>query len=213
MHVLLTDRLVCPRCGPPFGLILLAHRVVERRVVEGALGCPNCRESYPVEDGVADLRPPPRRPLDGPAPSPTPPEDAGSAGEEATRLGALLGVTEGPGEIVLAGPPARLAPDLAALLEEIEVVAVGSPPPPLEERPGVSRLVIGPGLPFFGGVLRGVALGGEAAGALLDEAARAVSRSGRVVVFDAPAGTMDRLVEKGFHPLLDEGGIVVAGRV
>jgi len=36
----------------------------ERRVYEGGLGCRNCREVYPVEGGVADLRVVPRRQVD-----------------------------------------------------------------------------------------------------------------------------------------------------
>ena len=60
MNVALTDHLVCPRCGPPFGLILLAHEVRDRRVRRGEFGCANCRDRFPVEDGFGDLRPPPR---------------------------------------------------------------------------------------------------------------------------------------------------------
>ncbi|HWK89996.1 MAG TPA: Trm112 family protein, partial [Longimicrobium sp.] len=56
MHILLTDLLTCPRCGPEHGLVLLADRIEERRVVRGRLGCPNCRETYPVAGTVADLR-------------------------------------------------------------------------------------------------------------------------------------------------------------
>ncbi len=61
----LVDHLVCPRCGPPFGLVLLAHDVRDRRVRRGEFGCPNCRDRFPVEDGFGDLRPPPRRELPG----------------------------------------------------------------------------------------------------------------------------------------------------
>ena len=32
MHILLTDALTCPRCGPDFGLIVLAEGVEDRRV-------------------------------------------------------------------------------------------------------------------------------------------------------------------------------------
>ena len=60
MNVALTDHLVCPRCGPPFGLVLLARDVRDRRVREGEFGCPNCRDRFPVEGGFGDLRPPPR---------------------------------------------------------------------------------------------------------------------------------------------------------
>ena len=62
MNVSLTDHLVCPRCGPPFGLVLLARDVRDRRVRQGEFGCPNCRDGFPVVGGFGDLRPPPRRP-------------------------------------------------------------------------------------------------------------------------------------------------------
>ena len=56
MELSLTDLVTCPRCGPTYGLILIPDEVRERRVVSGLLGCPNCRERYGVEAGVADLR-------------------------------------------------------------------------------------------------------------------------------------------------------------
>ena len=56
MYILLTDALTCPRCGPDFGLLVLADRMAERRVIEGALGCANCRSSYPIRNAAADLR-------------------------------------------------------------------------------------------------------------------------------------------------------------
>src|SRR5690606_33440071 len=112
MHVLLTDRLTCPRCGPAFGLILLAERAEERRVQKGVLGCPNCRDSFPIDDGFGDVRAPPRRGVPaglagGPDPRPT---DAA----ESERLAALLGVAEGPGTLALVGGPARHGEALAA---------------------------------------------------------------------------------------------------
>ena len=51
MHILLTDALTCPRCGPEHGLILLADAIEERRVVSGKLGCPNCRTTFPIAGG------------------------------------------------------------------------------------------------------------------------------------------------------------------
>lgn len=210
MHILLTDRLTCPRCGPEFGLILLADRVEDRRVHEGTLGCPNCRDRFPVTEGFGDLRAPPRPEL-------TAPDDAGPAassdiGEEAVRLGALLGVAEGPGHLALLGPVARLARPLTDLLEDVEVVAVWEGMRNEEERAGVSRIVAGPGLPFYSRTLRGVALPGSEAGRWLHEAARVVASMGRVVVDDAPEGTLGRLESAGLTPVLDESGVVVAAR-
>ena len=56
MYLPLTDILTCPRCGPTTGLILLAERLEGRRVQSGRLGCPACRSSFPIDDGVARLR-------------------------------------------------------------------------------------------------------------------------------------------------------------
>ena len=54
MYILLTDALTCPRCGPEFGLLVLADRMEERRVIEGRLGCANCRSAFPIRDAAAD---------------------------------------------------------------------------------------------------------------------------------------------------------------
>ncbi|MBW3533907.1 MAG: hypothetical protein KY453_01605 [Gemmatimonadetes bacterium] len=118
MNVLLTDRLSCPRCGPEFGLILLAERTEKRRVLEGRMGCPNCRDRFPVSRGFGDLRAPPRSAL-------PPVESLDAPPAEATeRLRALLGVAEGPGNLALVGPVVAHAAGLAQRTPETEVVAV-----------------------------------------------------------------------------------------
>ena len=216
MHLLLTDRLTCPRCGPEFGLVLRADDIEDRRVLQGFLGCPNCREKYPVARGVADLRPPPRRPMTasdpdagdaqrglGPDPTPDP--------AETVRLAALLGVTEGPGTVLVAGKAAAHAGSLAALLSGVEVVALDVGPTP-EVTPGVSRLLSDGRIPFYSGTLRAVALSGACAEALIDEAVRAVSRAGRVVLIDAFEGGVDRLRGQQLEILVDEEGTVVGQR-
>ncbi len=198
MHVLLTDRLSCPRCGPEFGLILLADRVEERRVLEGLLGCSNCRDRFPVSGGFADLRTPPREPLEGEA-APAPPDDA-----VAERLQALLGVAEGPGQIVVVGPAAVHAPALARRTPDVEVVAVSPALAGAEEAPRVSRLAARPGLPFFPRTFRGVVLSGDASPRLLDEAVRVLAPGARVVVLDAGEEVRARLEAAGVTPLLDD---------
>lgn len=52
MHLTLTDKLTCPRCGPDSGLILLADRIRDRRVLEGSLDCADCMERYPIRGGL-----------------------------------------------------------------------------------------------------------------------------------------------------------------
>lgn len=240
MHLLLTDRLTCPRCGPDFGLILLADVVEDRRVLEGMLGCSNCREQYPVREGFADLRPPPRGPLpevgEGAGGAPAGGEsggpeveaggpDAGAAEGadywESLRLAALLGIEKGPGFALVYGPASRAASRIAGMVEELEVVAAWTRAATWEEESGVSRLTTSLPLPFYPGTLRGAILspegpaGGEGLeGALeeglLEEAVRAVLPGGRVVVLDAPPGTRERLEEGGCEVLLEEQGVVVA---
>lgn len=204
MHLLATDVLTCPRCGPRFGLILLADRLERRRVLAGRLGCSNCRSAYPIMDGFAELRPGgATQPLAAPAPG----DEEGSI-----RLAALLGLTEGRGLVLLIGSLARWAPGVAAAVDGVEVLALDGRLRGWTEQGGVSRLGAFPGLPFFDRSLRGVALGGEEAVGLLDEAARVVAPLGRLLIDGASAGTEARLTAAGLEVLAAEDGILVAGR-
>ena len=219
MHLLLTDRLSCPRCGPDFGLILLAHEVRNRRVLFGELGCSNCREAYPVEDGFGDLRAPPRPPLpelqEGGAPTapdPTPAPPSGVSQDEAVRIAALMGVMEGPGTLLLQGPAASHAETIARMVGGVEVVALDPAARSRPEEEGVSRMVAGPGFPFFSSALRAVTLSGPTADRLMGEAARVLVPGGRVVVLDAVSGTRERLEGGGVRILLEEAGVVVGLR-
>lgn len=214
MHILLTDALTCPRCGPDFGLILLAERTEERRVVSGHLGCPNCRSQFPIRGRVADLR----VGSSASAESTDPPRSAGGGegdGEAAVRLAALMGLAGASGLALVAGPGARHASAISALVPELETIAVsdeadvaGSADAAGE--PGVSRVrASGPGLPFRGG-LRAAALTGGADDAHLREALRVLAPGARLVVDPAPADAAGRLRGLGAEVLLDEDGVVVA---
>jgi hypothetical protein len=208
VHLLLTDRLTCPRCGPRFGLILLARQVVDRRVLEGTLGCPNCRDGFDVRGGFGDLRAPPRGPLpEGRAGDPAP-----SAPADVERLAALLGVAEGPGTLALVGEPARLAPALVEVVPGVEVAAVDADLDRWAEVPRVSRLVSRPGLPFFDQTLRGVAVDGTLGSGWIREAARTVARLSRVVVTSAPEDGVRDLRQAGLNVLAAEAGTIVAAR-
>ena len=207
MHLFLTDRLACPRCGPDFGLILFADLVQDQRVLDGRLGCPNCREQYPLKDGFGDLRISPRPPLEAPDPGggdgPTDPE-------ETLRLAASLGVTSGPGTILLQGPVSRYAGALAGLVGGIEVVAMDPGGMGREEAEGVSRMVATTGIPFFSGSFRGVMISGGVRERDLDEAARVVAPRSRVVVLDGFQGAGEYLKALGLQVLLDKDGVLVA---
>lgn len=227
MHLLITDRLSCPRCGPGFGLILRADRMEDRQVLEGLLGCPNCRDGFPVVDGFADLRAPPRDEpgpgLVGPPPVEPTARDEGRPGPEgsevdedeamrAERLVALLGVVGGPGMVALVGEPARLASEVAAALPELLVVAVDADLRLWPEQPDVSRLMSGPGLPLFDSSLRAIAVDGRLGSGWLAEAARVVPPRARVVVLHAPADVASALAAAGLRVLAEQGKTVVAAR-
>jgi len=208
VHLLLTDRLTCPRCGPRFGLILLARSVVDRRVLEGTLGCPNCRDGFEVHDGFGDLRAPPRGTLPpGRAGDPRPADPV-----DVERLAALLGVVDGPGTLALVGEPSRLAIGLVRLIPGVEVAAVDADLARWPEAPGVSRLAAWPGLPFFDGTLRGAAVDGTLGTSWVREACRAISRLARVVVTSAPEDARALLEESGLNVLAAEAGTIVGAR-
>ncbi len=210
MQLLLTDRLTCPRCGPTFGLILLADRLFDRRVHEGLLGCPNCRDSFEISSGFADLRAPPRGEV-APGLAGT---DFGPWGDDEAeaRLVALLGVERGPGTIALVGRPARAGRAVAAAVENVQIVALDADTRSWPESDGVSRLVAAPGLPFFSSILRGVVVDGELGNGILFEATRVVARRCRVVVVNASGNAAAILEEGGLSILAEEAGTVVAAR-
>lgn len=232
MHLLLVDRLTCPRCGPPFGLILRADRMEGRQVLEGVLGCPNCRDAFPVVQGFADLRAPPRDALgaglavggpvgvagsrDGGGGAPEADASTRGAGADGAelveRLVALLGIVGGPGTVALVGEPAVLAPEVAAALPEVQVVAVDPEARHWPEAASVSRLVSAPGLPFFDSMLRAVAVDGRLGPSWLAEAARVVQPRGRLVVLHAPEDARGALEARGLTVLAAEAETVVAAR-
>ena len=215
MNVLLVDYLACPRCGPAFGLVLLARELQDRRVRTGLLGCPNCRDEFPVKDGFGDLRPPFRRP---------PAQTAESAAHPATpsrsaprdlplRIAAALGVTEGPGVIVMSASHVGAAEALARAAPAFEVAVVGSPArgsagaSPLSV--GVSPMAVGETLPFRSGVLRGVARAANDAIPSPAETARVLAPGARVVVTGADFGTRAVWEKAGLRTVADDGETIV----
>jgi uncharacterized protein YbaR (Trm112 family) len=201
--ILVTDLLSCPRCGPAFGVVALVDRLEERRVVEGRLGCSNCRASYPVRDGVADLRSSGGGVVEEEGGAPVP--------EEAVRLAALMGLAGVAGTAVVAGPGARHAAAIAELVPEVEVLAVGAT---LRggRAPGVSRILAEPGrLPVRDGLVRAAALTGAPADAgILHDGLRVLAPGGRLVLEPAAEGSADLLRAAGASLLLEDGDTVVA---
>jgi uncharacterized protein YbaR (Trm112 family) len=212
MHILLTDVLSCPRCGPEFGLILLADRIEDRRVLAGRLGCPNCREQYPISDGVVDLS----AGASGGAQAPAAAGHAeGAAGiDSAVRIAALLGIERGPANVLLAGEAGRHAEALASLLTDVEVITLAPEAPARAGAAGAGSVshVVTAAMPLASGKMGGVALYGPLGDEMLEEAARLVRPTGRLLVDPAPADAAARLARLGLRPLAREGDVLVAVR-
>lgn len=198
MHILLTDVLTCPRCGPEFGLIVLADEMDGRVVVEGRLGCANCREEFPIRGGVTDLRM-------GAASAPA--AAAIDAEDRAFRTAALLGIGQGMGTVLALGASPKLVGELDALLPNVQVVGGDGAG---DEAAGSGWLLLGDRLPFRSGSLRGVALLGGATAELVGEAARALARGARLVLDPAPSGAADLVAEHGLTVILEQDGVLVA---
>jgi uncharacterized protein YbaR (Trm112 family) len=215
VHLLLTDRLTCPRCGPRFGLILRADQLDERRIRSGVLGCPNCREAYPIDGGRGDLRPQPREPVPDLAdPAPATGDEVATA-RALLGLGGEIGLTPGVAQVVLTEGVAELAPGLAGALEDMEVVVVS------REGRGVggarwdrpwSRLLTAGVLPFHEASVRGVLIRGSDADRWLDAASRVVAPRSRVVVLEPNEDVASRLEAAGLVLKLDATEAVVAER-
>jgi uncharacterized protein YbaR (Trm112 family) len=207
LHILLTDVLTCPRCGPDFGLILMADQMRGRVVVEGRLGCLNCREGYQISNGIPDLLLPDSTAVGTSNPAElTAPDD----GDVAYGFAALLGAGDVPSTIFLGGLPGTVAARVAELLPDAQVAATADAGESDPVGSGLNWLRHGSRFPFRSASMRGVALSGDAVGGLLDEAARILKQGGRLVLNPAPAGAAARLREMGLELLLEQEGVVVA---
>jgi uncharacterized protein YbaR (Trm112 family) len=196
VHIVLTDVLTCPSCGEEHGLIARSDRIVERRIIEGALACPNCKRLFPIVEGVAWLNE--AGPAGNVAAAATVRTATAAPDEEAIRIAALLGLDRVRGFVLLAGPATRHAAGVAALAPGAGIVAAAGAEEPLPAATAASRLVIGGSLPFSSGSLRGIWLGGAAAAALLDSAARTLHPTARLVLDPAP-DDIERRLPPGFR--------------
>ena len=173
----LVESLRCVRPHAPAGLVAVADEVTDRDIRRGALGCPACQAAFPIADGVADFR----LGREGP---PLPPAKSRVEDELALRAGALLGLADGGGLVVLAGEWTVCAPELAAFVEPLRVLAL-EPAAGIAGTPGLSLARTAGEIPLRAGSARGIALdAAHAGGGYLESAVAALAPRGRLV---APA--------------------------
>lgn len=147
-----------------------------RFIIEGKLGCPVCAASFPIVDGVADLRDGSVRLDCGFLPTSADEDEAA-----ALRAAAMLGLTR-PGSVaVFSSMPASIA-GLVAQLASVRVVATNSVFPTAREEENVAQILSGDRLPFAANSIDAVMLGSEATAAEVEEAVRILKTGGRLVV-------------------------------
>lgn len=209
MHILLTDVVTCPRCGPEFGLIVLADRMEDRHILAGKLGCANCREAFSIDRGVVDLRWPP----------------IGSAGDAAAgedrsiipadterpyRDAALLGITGPAGPVAVVSDDPSLVDEVQAHLPHLVVVGVSAAAPPDGGRTAGGWLLVSRTLPFRSRSLGGIVLSVTDTDRYVAEALRSLAPGGRVVVDPVGSGTAAALLREDAELLLEQDGVAVA---
>jgi hypothetical protein len=177
MFLELVDSLRCIRPHEDSWLVARADLLVDRHIVEGALGCPICAARYAVRDGIADFRQDPAR---------TPSARRGTNSDDtrqslALRAAALLGLTEPGGLVVLAGEWSACAYALVDIAEGVHLLAL-DPATALESGGALSIATIPDVLPLAQASARGIALDAtHATPELLAGAARALAPNGRLI--------------------------------
>jgi uncharacterized protein YbaR (Trm112 family) len=199
----LTDVLVCPRCGPEHGLVLLVEEVRDRRVRRGWLGCSNCRTDFPVDEGVAFLS------LNSDAERTV--RNAFEEDELALKLLALSGLSDRRGVFVLGERLAHVAPRLGQLAPELEVVSIGTSDE-CDAFENVSQIVCDASWPLVGGRIECVAIAAGGDSERVAMASQRVGSGGRLLLFDAREEDVDEARRSGLDILAAEAGTAVAER-
>jgi uncharacterized protein YbaR (Trm112 family) len=211
MHLLVTDHLACPHCGPNFGLVLVADRIDSRRILDGFFGCANCQARYPVREGFGDFRTASSGGPDAEGGEGFGSPAFGEGPEGAISLAALLGLSGGSGYILLCGRAVPHAAALSQMGDGFEVFAFAPGLDDWVESEGVSRLDFGAHIPIRSRSLRGVVLAGRTGVAALSEAVRVLVHGSRAVLLDPPNGADEVMVNAGLTILAgDESALVGA---
>jgi uncharacterized protein YbaR (Trm112 family) len=198
MFTELIDALRCPQPHEDSWLVATSSQSANRHILHGLLGCPVCRRTYPIVDGVARFG-------DGLDAVPVSP----LADDAVFRLAAQLHLVEAPAPILLIGAWSCAAEPLRRMLPHVSIlVGDASAVPVLDDKLNAVRLPTS-SLPFAAGAMRGVALSpSHLSDAMLSECARVVRAGGRLV---APPDA--RLDTAAWRQLARDADVVVAERL
>ena len=180
MFLEVTEILRCPRAHDESFVVCVAYAMDGRQVARGVIGCPVCREEFPIRDGVLDFTEgtgaqghggtdvPAHRRTGAPTDESGTParrhagthsgEPAGTLTAEATAT--FLALEGRGGYVLLAGSAARLARDLAALVPGVHLLCVNAPLE-AERVPECSYVASLGGFPIKTAQVRGVVLGAD----------------------------------------------------
>ena len=175
MYIELIDLLRCPRIHEESWLVAAFNKMDGRFVIEGKLGCPVCSASFPITNGVADLRDSPDAPIVNPSRWQDDDDEAA-----ALRVAAMLGLTRAGVVAVLSAVPGPIA-GLVAEIASVRVVGTNSITS-ASERENVAMIRSSDRLPFASGSINAVMLGATATSDEVEEAERILRTGGRLVV-------------------------------
>jgi uncharacterized protein YbaR (Trm112 family) len=175
LYIELIDLLRCPREHEESWLVAAFHKMQDRFVIEGRLGCPVCSASYSVAGGVADLR----EEQGGLLPT-ADAASAGNFGEEAMRVAAMLGLIK-PGSVaVLVGMDADIAGEVGELAEA-RIISLNSRSHQSRERENVAAVFSGSRFPLAAASVDGVMLERGSPESAIAESIRVLKTGGRLV--------------------------------
>jgi uncharacterized protein YbaR (Trm112 family) len=170
----LIDTLRCPNAHEDSWLVATSTRSEARHIIEGTLGCPICRASYPIANAVAQFA----------AVRSSAPLEAFDD-DTAFRIAAQLHLIEAPSPILLTGAWAAAVPALRRITPTVKMFVGNAPALPVIDDHVSALTMPATRFPLAATSLRGVALDADhATGALLADVSRIVRVTGRLV---APA--------------------------
>jgi uncharacterized protein YbaR (Trm112 family) len=162
----LVDQLRCPNAHGDTWLVAQIDRAVDRDIVTGMLGCPQCLAEYPIRDGVVyfteNVRPPFLAPVE----------------DDAMRIAAALDLTEARMIAVLHGTWGAHAPIIQGV-SPAQLLLV-NPPDGVVSGDGIS-IVVADGAPVAAGSVNAVAVDASATVEMIASLRTALRAGGRML--------------------------------